>query len=234
MPDAPPALEFQSVEKHYGGLRPLRVRALAIPYRSRASLIGFDQPAAEVFVNLATGAALPDAGEVRALGMATASIAEGDAWLRFVERFGFVSARVVLLESMTIEQNLALPFGLELEPVPADVVPRVRGLADEAAIPREALGVAAARADPLLRARVTLARALALGPEMLLVEHPTAGLSSGDSRRYAALLREIVERRALTAAALTVDERFAEAFGGRLLTWQPATGELRERRRRWF
>ena len=46
----------QNVEKQYGGLRPLRVRDLRMPAGRITMLIGFDRPAAEVFVNLITGA----------------------------------------------------------------------------------------------------------------------------------------------------------------------------------
>ena len=82
-------------------------------------LIGFDRPAAEVFVSLITGAALPDKGEVISLGRPTHDIADSDEWLAFVERFGIVSDRIVLLEAMTVAQNLAISFDLELDPVPA-------------------------------------------------------------------------------------------------------------------
>ena len=79
-----------------------------------------------------------------------------------------------------------------------------------------------------------LARALALDPIVLVLEHPTAALSPEDAKAYAALLAcDLEERRALTMVALSMDEKFGKALGGRLLVWQPATGEFKERRR-WF
>ena len=64
-------------------------------------LLGFDRPAAEVFVNLITGASLPDKGAVVSLGRPTSAIADSDEWLAFVEQFGILSDRIVLLEAMT-------------------------------------------------------------------------------------------------------------------------------------
>src|SRR5438045_1130481 len=113
MPDSPVvpgAFELHDVEKQYGGLRPLRVRDLSLAEGSCAVLLNFDAPAAETFINLITGAVLPDKGEVRSLGRPTSSITESDEWLAFVERFGFVSDRVALLGAMTVAQNLAIPF----------------------------------------------------------------------------------------------------------------------------
>ena len=231
MPEGPPplALEIRGVEKTYGGIRPLRIQALDIAAGTRAMLVGFDRPAAEAFVNLITGATLPDSGEVVSLGRPTRDLADSDEWLAFVEQFGIVSDRVVLLEAMTVAQNLAISFDLELDPVPPDVQSRVAELAKEAGIESAALCTRVADAGSLLQARVRLARALALDPGLLLLEHATAGLPSEDTRTLAFAIRNIGERRGLTVVGLTADEKFGEEVGGRLLVWRPATGELRER-----
>ena len=50
-------------------------------------------------------------------GQRTADIANGDAWLDLLERFGIVSPRGVLLEGSTLLQNLAMPFTLAIDPV---------------------------------------------------------------------------------------------------------------------
>lgn len=235
MPDATSAtaLEFREVGKQYGALRPLRIQHLRIAAGTCTALVGFDRPAAEAFVNLTTGAVLPENGEVACLGQPTAAIADGDAWLAFVERFGIVSDRIVLLEAMTVRQNLALPFDLALDPIPSNVLPRVTALAAEVGLDTSILDTPVAEVDAAIRARVVLARALALDPEMLLLEHPTALLSEGAVNAYATLLNGIWKHRTLTMVALTADEKFGKALGGRLLTWQPATGEFRARRG-WF
>ena len=105
MPDAANALELRDVEKAYGALRPLRIRDLRIQSGARSTLIGLDLPAAETFVNLITGAVLPDKGEVLTLGQRTSAIVDSDVWLRFVEQFGFVSDRIALLDAMTVAQK---------------------------------------------------------------------------------------------------------------------------------
>jgi ABC-type lipoprotein export system ATPase subunit len=233
MPESIDALQLKDVEKQYGALRPLRVRDLNIPGCSLTSLVGLDEPAAETFVNLITGATLPEKGRVQTLGQDTASIANADEWLRFIERIAFISRRIVLLETMTVAQNLALPFDLQLDPIPPEIVARVESLAEEAHIDTSTLRMPMTEASGLLRARVRLARALALQPEMLLVEHPSAELSSDEGPALAKSLKEISEDRALTTVTLTMDEKFAKALGGRLLVWQPATGDFHARRR-WF
>ena len=222
-----PAFVFQNVEKEYGGLRPLRVRNLAVSAAETTMLIGFDRPAAEVFVNLIMGATLPDTGEVISLARPTREIVDSADWLAFADRFGIVSERIVLLEAMTVAQNLALPFDLELDPVPPDVRIKVAGVADLAGIAKSDLGLPVAQAPALLRSRIYLARALALAPEAVILEHPTASLTPDEAKQLAHVVRQVAVERSCTIGGVLMDQSFAEATGGRLLFWQPATGDVR-------
>jgi ABC-type sugar transport system ATPase subunit len=223
------AIILKDVEKQYGALRPLRIRDLRAPEQRITMLMGFDRGAAEAFVNLITGAALPDRGEVITLGRATSEIADSAEWLTFVERIGIVSDRIVLLEAMSVAQNLAISFDLHLDPVPPEVRSRVEALALEADIDPPSLDTRLADTTPVVRARVNLARALALDPAILVLEHPTSTLNLDEARDFASTVRRVSGRRRLTTIGLLMDEKFANATGGRLLFWQPATGEVRER-----
>jgi ABC-type transporter Mla maintaining outer membrane lipid asymmetry ATPase subunit MlaF len=225
-------LILKDVEKQYGGLRPLRVRDLRIPAGRVAMLIGFDRPAAEVFVNLVTGATLPDRGEVVSLGRQTADITSSDEWLAFVERFGIISDRIVLLDAMTVAQNLAISYDLNLENISPEIMARVTALAHEAGIDAHNLDMRVSESSPLVRSQVYLARALALDPAVLLLEHPTANLAPDEAHQYAAIVKTVSDERSLTTVGLLMDEKFAKATGGRLMFWQPATGEIKERG--WF
>ena len=128
-------LEFAGTSKVYGGLRPLRIAELRVHAGDSVALLGFDQPTAEVFVNLATGATLPDAGEVSIFGLPTRAIEDSADWLATVDRFGIVSERAVLLDALTVIQNLAMPFTLEIEPPPDAVRLRAEALARDVGLP---------------------------------------------------------------------------------------------------
>src|SRR6516162_8521097 len=112
----PPVLEIVDLSKDYRGLRPLRMRDLTARAGESIAIIGFDQPSAEVFVGLVTGASLPDSGEVRLFGRSTRSIGDSAEWLSIVDRVGIVSDRAVLLDRFSVTQNLAMPFTLDIEP----------------------------------------------------------------------------------------------------------------------
>jgi ABC-type transporter Mla maintaining outer membrane lipid asymmetry ATPase subunit MlaF len=220
------ALELTGVVKDYRGLRPLRVADLVVEPGDRVALAGLDRAAAEVFVDLVNGALLPDAGVVRVLGRSTADITEGDDWLTWLDAFGILTQRAVLLESSTLAQNLALPLSLDIDPMPADLRATVEGLAGEVDLPIERLDRPIGDATPAVRLRAHLAKALALGPKVLLLEHPTVTLDPADVRAFAETVARVATARALTVVALTEDAGFADVVATRAYKLNGATGAL--------
>ena len=217
---------LRGIRKDYHGLRPLRVERLELRTAETVALLGLDRAAAEVLVNLMTGATLPDAGEVDVFGGSTREIADPDAWFRLLDRIGILSERVVLLEGLTVEQNLALPLSLEIAPMEADVRAGVERLAAEVGVPAAVMRQPMAGAAPDIRARVRLGKALALDPAVLLAEHPNAALPPEEVPRFAADLSDIAARRGLAMLVLTADAGFAAAACRQVLSLQPATGAL--------
>jgi predicted ABC-type transport system involved in lysophospholipase L1 biosynthesis ATPase subunit len=226
-------LEFAGVTKTYGGLRPLRIADLHVGAADRVALLGFDQPTAEVFVNLATGATLPDAGAVSICGRATHSIEDPADWLTAVDRFGIVSDRAVLLDALTVIQNLALPFTLEIEPPPDQVHQRAESLAREVGLPEISWTQPVASLDPAGWLRVRLGRAVALEPAILLLEHASAQLSRQDVASAGAVIRDVAAARGIALVAVAADEVFASSVAERVLTLEAATGRLKPSHR-WF
>ena len=228
-------LEIRGVSKHYSGLRPLRVAELALAAGERVSVGGIDAGAGELFVNLVTGASVPDAGEIRVFGQRTADIPDGDAWLELLERFGIVSPRAVLLEGSTLQQNLAMPFTLEIDPVPAPIAAQVETLAAASGIdPGRFLGMRAGDLPPDIRVLAHLARALALEPDFIVVEHPTADVAPPARESLARAVARACDQRRVATLVLTNDEVFAKAVAPRNLKLDGATGALKPLKKGWF
>jgi ABC-type transporter Mla maintaining outer membrane lipid asymmetry ATPase subunit MlaF len=231
----PAVLQLSGVSKDYRGLRPLRIAALSVAAGEHVALVGVDQVAAEVFINLVTGATLPEAGDIHVFGRPTSAISDSADWLATVDRFGIVSERAVLLDQLTVIQNLSMPFTLEIEPPPDEVRRRASALAREVGLQESGWERPIAALDPSARVRLRLGRALALDPAVLLLEHASAGLSAQDAGTLGADIRSIAARRGAAIVAATLDEAFARAVAGRVLKWEPATGRLAEQRSgRWF
>jgi ABC-type transporter Mla maintaining outer membrane lipid asymmetry ATPase subunit MlaF len=230
----PAAVELAGVVKDYKGLRPLRIRSLTIARGERVAIAGLDRPAAEALIDLVTGAAVPDQGEIRIFGGPTAAIASGDEWLASLDRFGIVTDRAALLEGSTLAQNLALSFTMAIDPVPPDVLARVQAVAREAGLNERQLDARPGESAPDVRMRAHLARAVALEPAILLLEHPTASLPSGAVAAFAADVARVVGVRALSALAITEDATFARGAADRYVRLNGATGEVAPVKRFYF
>lgn len=220
-------LSLSGVSKSYGGLRPLRIRTLSVQPGDIVGLSGFDEPMAEVFVNLVTGATLPETGAVEIFGRRTSEITESADWLQIIDRFGIVSRRVVLLEEFTVAQNVAMPLTLDVEPVPEETRPQVESLVREAGLGPEWMERQVAGLGEAAKHRVRLARALALDPELLLVEHPVAGVEADAVEALASDLQRAAEARRLSMIVLAAEPAVTRPFARRVLALDAATGTLR-------
>jgi ABC-type transporter Mla maintaining outer membrane lipid asymmetry ATPase subunit MlaF len=233
--NSPAVVEMTAVRKTYGGLRPLRIQALSVAPGERVAIAGIDAIGAELMINLVTGASLPDEGEVRVFGARTQDLADGDEWLSSLDRFGIVTDRAVILEGSTLVQNLALPFTLDIDPVSRETRDLVTRLAEECDIEPAWLDQPAVTLPAPVRVRTHLARALALGPELLLMEHPSATLPDGERRKFGQVVQRVSDARALTTLMISIDPEFSAAAAQRVLTLEPGTGILKGASRRgWF
>lgn len=220
-------LEIRGLVKDYQALRPLRIRELVVKTGTIVSLGGLDATAAETFVHLVTGAALPDEGDVIMLGQNTRAIADGDAWLKSLDAVGMVTARGILIEAFSVLQNIAMSFTLDVDPIDPRVVPEAGALARDVGIDPALFDVPSGKTGPEMQMRVHLARALALGPKLVIAEHASAPLPRHTVAAFGADLARVAQSRGLALVAVTADDTLAKAIGGQRLELVPATGELR-------
>ena len=235
MPSREVLVRLRNVVKDYRGLRPLRIETLDVHEGQVMAVVGVDQMMAEVLVDLITAAIAPDAGDVIVFGQSTQAIADREAWLETLDRFGMITERAVLLEQLTVEQNLALPFSLSLDELSSDVRERVVSLAAEIGL-HENLTTQTATLSAGSRLRVRLGRALALEPRVLLAEHPNATLTDEEQVSFAADLSRIAKTRGAACVVLTASHTFARRVAEDVFVLQPATGVLTPSSgwRRWF
>lgn len=220
-------LEIRGLVKDYQGLRPLRIRELTVTPDTIVTIAGLDAIAAETFVHLATGATLPDEGDVVMFGQNTRAITDGGAWLKSLDRFGMITARGILIDMFSVLQNIAMSFTLDVDPIDPRVVPQAGALARDVGIDPSLFDVPAGKVAPEIQMRVHLARALALGPQLLIAEHPSAALPRAAVAAFGADLVKVAQSRGLALVAITADDALARAIGGPRLELVPATGELR-------
>jgi putative ABC transport system ATP-binding protein len=121
---------------------------------------------------------------------------------------GFVFQHFNLIASLTAAENVALPLKLA-GVVPAVAAARAKELLDDLGLD----GRHHHRPDALSggqKQRVAVARALAMGPDVVLADEPTANLDSTSGHRVMALLAEMARSRGASTVVVTHDTRFAD------------------------
>lgn len=215
MPPAPPPL-LRAEDLFYHRLaRPevtldLRGTALEFAPRSLTLLSGGHGSGAGLLLRILGLLERPQGGEVLLAGQAAGPLDEPSRLALRNSAFGFVFAEPFLLDSFTVAENIAMPLfkisGLDLEKArqrTAELLSFV-DLAEAADHPVEEL-------NPLAQHKLSLARALANAPQVLIVEDAGAHLPPADRPHFLNCLRAVKESYGLAVIAHSSGE--PEAVG---------------------
>lgn len=178
----------------------------------RLALFGPSGSGKSTLLQLVAGILTPREGIVEVAGRDLGRMGEGERRAHRVQTCGFVFQDFPLVEHLSAEENVLLPFRLNRALVlDARARERARHLL-------ESLGVshrAKARPRELSqgeRQRVAIGRALVTGPAMLLADEPTAGLDPRRRDEVMELIDAACRERGLTLVMVTHDRELLDRF----------------------
>ncbi len=202
--DADPVIDVQGVVTRFGRQVVHEHLDLRIGRGELVALVGGSGSGKSVLLREIIGLQRPAAGRIRLLGSDVwASNAAQLAALR--RRIGVMFQDGALFSSLSVAANVATPmreYGAIPEPLLAPLVDlrlSMAGLATAVGtkMPAELSGG--------MRKRAAIARALALEPEVLFLDEPTAGLDPATARAIDALLASLNRDLGITMVIVTHD-----------------------------
>jgi phospholipid/cholesterol/gamma-HCH transport system ATP-binding protein len=210
-----PPVQVRALSMSFGQQKVLKGIDLEVGRGQTLSVLGKSGTGKSVLLKLIIGLQKPDSGSIVVHG-------EEITKLRLAElnevrkKVGFLFQQAALYDSMTVAENVEFPLRRHLRMSGDERKKRVKELlasvgmeSDTDKMPSEISGG--------MQKRVGLARALALEPEILLFDEPTAGLDPITASEIDDLIVKLQKERQITSVVVTHDIHGARTFSDRLV-----------------
>jgi phospholipid/cholesterol/gamma-HCH transport system ATP-binding protein len=168
-------------------------------------VVGGSGSGKSVLMRAILGLRRPQAGRIEVLG--TDVLDGSDVARRLLEQqTGVLFQDGALFSSLTVSENVEVPLKEHHPALPADLRRDLARLKIRlAGLPDEAAGKMPSELSGGMRKRAALARALALDPQLLFLDEPTAGLDPIGAAAFDELLRTLQQSLGLTVFLITHD-----------------------------
>lgn len=210
-----PSVEVRNVRKAFEGHSVLNGISLSIQRGETLALLGRSGTGKSVLLRLIIGLDTPDSGSVRIHGQDIAGLPL-DQLGAIRKKMGFLFQHAALYDSLTVAENVAFPLEHHRRDLSsAERGDRVMQLLTEVGMDGAA-GKMPSDISGGMQKRVGLARALALQPEILLLDEPTAGLDPISSGEIDDLILKLQRERQMASVVVTHDLHSARTIANRL------------------
>ena len=208
-------IELRNLHKRFGLLVVLNGVTLNIEEGQSLVIIGASGTGKSVLLKHIVGLLGPDKGEIWFDGQRVDDMSESEL-VEVRKQFGFLFQMSALFDSLTVEENIGFPIAEHTRKTPEEISEIVGqklalvGLKDtRKKMPAELSGGQ--------RKRVALARAIALGPRVILYDEPTTGLDPIRSDVINELILKLKRELNVTSIVVTHDMNSAFKVADRIV-----------------
>jgi phospholipid/cholesterol/gamma-HCH transport system ATP-binding protein len=205
----------RGLRKSFGDQKVLNGIDLTAERGETVAVLGRSGTGKSVLLKLLVGLQQPDQGSIRIEGQEITSLDR----IRLNEvrkKIGFLFQQAALYDSMRVEENVEFPLKRHTKLSTAERRERVRDLLAKVEMEQEGEKMPSEISGGMQK-RVGLARALALDPEILLFDEPTAGLDPITAAEIGKLISQLQQERKMTSIVVTHDVHGAKSFCDRLV-----------------
>ena len=210
-----PVIVVEDLHKTFGIHKVLDGINLSVDRGETLAVLGRSGTGKSVLLRLIIGLETPDSGSIFIRGQKIAGLAI-DQMGEIRKKMGFLFQHAALYDSLTVAENVAFPLEHHRRDMSrSERGDRVKQLLSEVGM-EGGLGKMPSDISGGMQKRVGLARALALEPEILLLDEPTAGLDPISSGEIDDLILKLQRERQMASIVVTHDLHSARTIANRL------------------
>jgi phospholipid/cholesterol/gamma-HCH transport system ATP-binding protein len=213
--DSVPVIAVENLKKVFGSHMVLNGISLIVSRGETLAVLGRSGTGKSVLLRLIIGLETPDSGSISIHGQNIVGLAL-DRMSEIRKKMGFLFQHAALYDSLTVAENVAFPLVHHRKDMHRpERDERVKQLLDEVGMEGD-FGKMPSDISGGMQKRVGLARALALDPEILLLDEPTAGLDPISSGEINDLILTLQRERRMASIVVTHDLHSARTIANRL------------------
>src|SRR5215471_9635290 len=208
--DKHPAIAVQNLRKSFGTQKVLNGISFQVGEGETVAVIGRSGGGKSVLLKLLIGLQLPDSGSILIADEEITKL-DNKRLNEIRKKIGFLFQQAALYDSLSVAENVDFPLSRHSEMSELERAQRVQGLLREVGMDQESEKFPSQLSGGMQK-RVGLARALALDPNILLFDEPTAGLDPITAEEIGNLIVELKKKRQVSAIVVTHDVHGAKAY----------------------
>jgi phospholipid/cholesterol/gamma-HCH transport system ATP-binding protein len=207
-------IQVKTLHKAFGQQSVLNGISLEVRQGETLAILGRSGTGKSVLLKLIVGLQAPDSGSICVYGKEITGLALNQL-NEIRKKMGFLFQNAALYDSLTVEENIAFPLRRHIKMSDADRKKRVQELLLSVGMERDSQKMPGQISGGMQK-RVGLARALALSPDVLLFDEPTAGLDPITAAEIGALILKLQKERNIASIVVTHDIHGARMVSDRV------------------